>query len=426
MRVAYRLKIIASVFAVLGGFLLNSGLSQAAGSASFSLAVTSGSFTKGSKVTLALYENSGSTGTNAVQANIGYDNSKLEIVHQSGGRDADFTGSSFGIVAEAKEANGHIRIGAGVTPSGGTGATVTGKQLVAKIIFTVKSGSGSTSFNFESGTNIVDPSDGSNIWNGNTAGGTFGLKSPPGSGGSSKPPSSGGSTSKPKTPTPATTPTITPTEEKKQKANPTEPVIASLNPTEVGSTYIVAIKVLDNDGKPVNNATVSLGGSSSQTDDTGIAGFVGIAAGTYDVEAKAGNKVLGKSTITVDGNKVASDVQQFEIKAKKKLNWTLYAGIGALILAIIVIIGLLRGGISGHKRRQASKHHGLDSPPPSQPTGGSQVTPVAPTPVSGGQPTPPAPTVVSGGSTPAPKTTASDDNLIKPTVITPSGSDSTS
>lgn len=411
MNIVKRFNLILSALGVISAVLFSSGLANAAGSASFSLSTSSGSFTKGTKVTLSLYENSGSVPINAVQANVGYDASKLQLIYYAssgGNRSADFSGSAFALVAEASGGSGHIKLGAGVAAGA---PALTGKQLVAKITFKVLAGSGSTSLSYEGGSAIVDANDyTNNVWNGNTSGGSFGLKSPPtSSGGTTSKPSTGSSTPKSSTSKPSTTTTVTPTEEKKQKANPSEPVAASLNSAESGDTFLVAIKVFDSNGKPVKGATVSLGDSSAQTDNSGVAGFVGIAAGTYEVVAKTGNKVLGKSTITVDGSKGTVAVQQFEIKAKKKLNWNLIAGVGILILAIIVILGLWRGGKSGHNRKLASDHHGLDGSAQPGPASGDQSSPAA------------SPTVITGG-TPTPKATTSDENLLKPTVISPNGS----
>lgn len=404
MKIKSNFKLIASSIVLLSSILLNSGLANAAGSASYSLSVVSGSFTKGSNVILGLYENSGSQSVNAVQANINYDDAKLQLNFYPNNptpRSADFSSSAFPVVAQASGGSGQIKIGAGAY------SALTGKNLVAKISFKVLAGSGSTSLSFDSGTAIVESTNTNDIWNGDTSAGSFTLKTAPSTGGGTPKPSTGGT--KPSSSTPSTSTTVSPSQEQHQKDNPTEPVPASLNTTQSGSTYLVAIKVLDSKNQPVKDAIVTLGTSTAKSDATGIAGFVGIAAGTYNVEAKQGNKVLGKSSITVDGSKAPADVQQFVLKAKNKLNWNLIAGIATLILAIIVIIGLWRGGKSGRIQKIANDHHGLD--------GSGNVQPG---PVVGGQPT--APTVINGSGMPTPSATTGDDNLLKPTVISPNSS----
>jgi hypothetical protein len=100
---------------------------------------------------------------------------------------------------------------------------------------------------------------------------------------------------------------------------------------------LVAIKVVDADNQPVVNQKVSLNGQSSTTDQTGIASFTNIAAGSYEVTVTTKNgKTL--ASIIVAENSSVSDVQLFEVNLKNKKSTLLYALIPLILITVFIII----------------------------------------------------------------------------------------
>lgn len=149
----------AATAAILTG-LLPAAVS-AAGSASFSLTPASGTYTQGSSFTVQVHENGDNV--NVVTAKLTYDASKLTC---------NGVGDSSAFPSTVTATCG----GGSVTISRYTTSTVSGDAVVGSINFTAIAGSGSTSVNFASGSQIA--SGGQNIWNGDTTGGTYNLTTP--------------------------------------------------------------------------------------------------------------------------------------------------------------------------------------------------------------------------------------------------------
>lgn len=100
-------------------------------------------YSLGTTFTIEVRENSGTTGVNAVQANISYPTDKLKFVRM------DASSSAFPIEAQSSGGSGKIGIARGIIGS------LRGDQLVAKITFRVNSTAGTASLGFTSGTSLV-------------------------------------------------------------------------------------------------------------------------------------------------------------------------------------------------------------------------------------------------------------------------------
>jgi hypothetical protein len=162
--------IVATIF---GG--LTAGSAHATGTAGFSLSPASGTYYKGDSFTVQIYENGDNV--NAVQAKLTYDAAKLSC--DSAGGD-----SAFPSIAFAYCSDGTVEISRFMN---GT-ATVSGSQLVGSMTFTALVDTGSAVINFIApvmdGEKVVAPgtriaSNGADVWNGNTAGGTYSFAAIP-------------------------------------------------------------------------------------------------------------------------------------------------------------------------------------------------------------------------------------------------------
>lgn len=399
------LAVTASVLAVLPGL-------RAAGTGTLTLSPSSGTYTTGNSFTVTVYEDSGSETINTVQADLQYDASKLQFVSIN----ANQPTSAFGVKAAANGGSGSV------TFQMGNIQALSGKQPVGTVTFKVLGSSGSTAVNFKSSSTILtNQSPATDVWNGSTAGGSYTLKAPatstpstPSTPASPSKPST--STSKPSTSTkPTTSSNISPTVEQ-QRADPSQPVPASQVSNDNG-LYFVAIKVVDDKGKLVEGAEVTLGKNKAKTDATGTASFSDIAAGSYKVSVSSGT-VKGSSTINVASGLPTASVQEFEVKTGPKYNWALFTKIGLAILALILVIAFLKSGIIGKISGSLSNRR-------PGPTGSSSNT-SADSGISG----PVTTTISPGGSvtntaTPTPSAStsaqvkANEDNLVKPKVISP-------
>lgn len=116
--------------------------------------------------TVQVRENSGTTGVNAIQANLSYPSSLLTCTT------IDTATSAFGVQAQSSCSGGQITIARGV--SGGA-APLIGDQLVATLTFTAGTTSGSAAVAFSSGTALVSASTNQDILGSlsATAGGTY-------------------------------------------------------------------------------------------------------------------------------------------------------------------------------------------------------------------------------------------------------------
>ena len=298
---------------LLVGTLAFTSITGAAGAASLTLSPASGSYNVNSTFTVTVYENSGTEAVDSASADVRYDASKLQYVSHS------FAGGAFDLCV-ASVPSGTVNLGC--TRSSGT---VTGNKIVGKVTFKARVGSGSTPVTFDPSSAIIR-SDGTNIWNGNTSGGTYSLKTPPPPPAPPAPspspsptpaaPSPASPSPTPGTPPPAPgqpspSPANPPTDIAAQEADPGNPVLVN-KPVASGSGNLVAIKVTDRKGKLLANATVTLDGQTVTSDDTGIASFINVVAGEHEVKVESASGSI-QSKVTVVGGNTSGEIQEFEI-----------------------------------------------------------------------------------------------------------------
>ncbi len=327
-----------------------SNVASAAGSAHFSLAPASGSFKKGTTFNVTVREDSGAEQVSGVEADLTYDATKLKYNSVSN------SSSAFDFYIPQTSGNGSVKIA--VAKSGQTG--LTGLQTVATVSFTVLGGSGSTSIRFASsssinqytGTGTID------LWDGNTNGATLTLTGTPTSGGGST--GGGGGTT-----TNTTTTTTKTTTSTKKTSTPTKNTTKATAPTASG--YLVAIKVTDNDNKPVKDAKVTLDGAQPISyDSSGVANFFGIAAGDHTVTVTAKDKTTTKKITVTAGNTFA--VQEFAVAMDIGLarNMKILIAAAAVVLLLLIIgggTGLTKLIRSAKSSSELSKHFLTPSSP---------------------------------------------------------------
>lgn len=335
----YSLPMIAG-FAIVGVMLTH--FVYGAGAATLTLTPASGSYDINGTFTVTVKENSGSETINAVQADLSYDTSKLQFISLSTAGAFNYCDPSSG------GGGGNISFACA-----STAGALTGNQTVGTITFKALVGSGSSPVTFKSSSAIVRTPDAANIWNTSTAGGTYSFTTPstptcpsgqtgtypncstPSTGGGGGSTGSTGSTNtKPSgsgsTGSSSSTPTTTPTE----STNPTTtPTTVNENGTVEGGT-MVAVRVLDDKGNPVADATVTIGNATAKTDKTGVASFTSIKPGNYTVIAKTAKGGQVKAAVTVKASTGIGKVQSFDLKVKAP-NYTLIY----VILGVVVVAG---------------------------------------------------------------------------------------
>jgi len=131
-----------------------------AASDTMTLAPVSSNVSLGSNVTVTITENSGTDAVNAVEADLTYDQTKLQFVS------IDASTSPFTLQAISSGGNGTVTIARALS-----GTTLTGAQTVATITFTAI-GTGSTAVNFANTSALVRASDTTNVLT-VTTGGTY-------------------------------------------------------------------------------------------------------------------------------------------------------------------------------------------------------------------------------------------------------------
>jgi chitodextrinase len=119
-----------------------------------SLAPSSANVAQGSVIDLQIWEDSGSEPVNAVQANIEYASTQLELVG------IKYDNSAFGLQAEETKTPGLIKLGRGI--NAGT-APVAGNKLVATLSFKGLVATGTATVSFASGSAIVSANTNANI-----------------------------------------------------------------------------------------------------------------------------------------------------------------------------------------------------------------------------------------------------------------------
>lgn len=141
---------------------------QAAGTATMSLSPASKTLNQGESFSVQIMEDSNTEPVNAVQANLTYESTMLEV------SSVDYTGSAFEIKAEETIESGLIRIARGVAG----GSSVTESQTVATVNFKAKTNPGTTTVSFVDGTALVRSTDNVDIL-GSTTPGIYTIGDPP-------------------------------------------------------------------------------------------------------------------------------------------------------------------------------------------------------------------------------------------------------
>jgi hypothetical protein len=144
---------------------LMSPVAHAAGTASYSLSPNGGSYTQNSNFTLQVHENGASV--NVVTAKLTYNPAQLTCTGVGGS-----TAFANTIVASCSGGSVTISRYTANDPTTGTPTVVSGDQIVGSISFTAIA-TGSANVSFAAGSQIA--SAGANIWDGNTAGGTYNI-----------------------------------------------------------------------------------------------------------------------------------------------------------------------------------------------------------------------------------------------------------
>ncbi len=181
--------VVVVALAIVGATIL--ARSFAAGPATITLDPTSGSHALNTNFSVTVYEDSSSDPVNFVQADLNYDQSKLQFVS------LDTNGSAFDGQASQSGGNGLVSIARFRTE----GNTLVGNQKIAVVNFKAVAGTGTTAISFAKSSYLVHAGNHTDIWNGVTTGGTFTLTTSGGSSGggsgSNGGSSGGGSTSTP-------------------------------------------------------------------------------------------------------------------------------------------------------------------------------------------------------------------------------------
>lgn len=134
---------------------------HAVGSASLTIDPSSGSHVIGSDFIVTVHENSGAESVNAVEADLSYDQSKLQFIN------VNTSGSVFSAGPATTGGNGSVSIVNGSTTS------YTGDQIVGSITFRALASTTGTGVAFASSSAVVRTSDSANLWNGASLGGTY-------------------------------------------------------------------------------------------------------------------------------------------------------------------------------------------------------------------------------------------------------------
>src|SRR5436190_8688456 len=128
-RVGRRIQAVLAMAIAIAPLLFGQ-LATAAGSATLSLSPASGNIANGSSLTIGIYENSGSTAINAVQANLNYPAASLSFVSITSSSSFPITGG------DNSGAGGSVKI------SRATSSSLTGSHLVASVRFKALTSSG--------------------------------------------------------------------------------------------------------------------------------------------------------------------------------------------------------------------------------------------------------------------------------------------
>jgi hypothetical protein len=142
--------VFALIFGGLGTFLIIN--SFAATAPSVYLTPATQTISESTEFTVEIRENSGTNTVNAIQANLSYPSTLLDVVS------VDTSTAAFRVEAEKSFANGTIKLGLGDADSPGSG-----DQLVAVIRFKSKTTAGVANVSFTSGTALIDSTTNSDL-----------------------------------------------------------------------------------------------------------------------------------------------------------------------------------------------------------------------------------------------------------------------
>ncbi|HEX7633516.1 MAG TPA: carboxypeptidase regulatory-like domain-containing protein [Candidatus Saccharimonadales bacterium] len=346
--------LIFALCASVIGFTVRSAQAEVG---NLSLSPSSGTYTVGDTVSLTITEDSSSEQVNSVEADLTYDPAVLQ--YQS----IDGSGSAFTDLALVNFPSAN----AVNVSRGAFGATYTGPKQVAIVRFKVLAASGSTSVSFASSSQIVRHDDRHNVWNGAANPANFVTKAvivtppanppapAPSSGGSatgtSTKSSSGGSTASSSSKASSGTSSSTGSSSSTPNAS-TETTTPAVGNTQLlpENSYLVAIYVKDKDGKPVNNASVTLQGKTVKTAPNGLAGFIAVPIGSYDVKVSYNGQTQTQKITVSKPTAEHQSLQKFNIKlaASHNSSWLVYS------IVLLVIIGL---GAAGFVIPRKNKFH---------------------------------------------------------------------
>lgn len=279
----------------------------AAGSASFAMSPSGGSYAVGSTLSVAVSVTSQSSdNVNAVGVQLSFPTS---LSWQSTTLTGPFT-----LCAQNSHTTTTVSLACAATTA------QSGTQAIATINFTVVS-TGSAVVAFTSGSDIANTS-GSSVWNGALPSSTYTLTSP-----ATTQPATGGSGNS-KTSTPSAASNLTPS-----SSSPTASATSQSN--TANNTGSISITVTDQDGKHIAGATVKLDGRSVKTNQNGVANFAGVASGTHQLTISADGKVPYSTAINLQAG-------ENKFKTLKLANATLtgskWLAIGAVV--VVTVIGL--------------------------------------------------------------------------------------
>lgn len=146
----FNVKLIILIVLVIGQSIFTPLAAFAAGSTTLSLSPQNGAYNVGQSLTITIYENSGTTAVNAVQADFTYPQNELSF------SSANFNSSAFEIAAPSTESAGSVSINRGTTNN-----NLTGNQIVGSLTFSVTA-AGNASLNFENSSAVVSTANNTN------------------------------------------------------------------------------------------------------------------------------------------------------------------------------------------------------------------------------------------------------------------------
>lgn len=338
-----------------------------AGAANFSLNPATGSYGTNKSFSVAIYENSGSEPVGAVDVKLSYDQTKLDFVS------VDTNGGVYTNCFENTGGNGSVSL-----VCSKLGSSFTGNQKIGNVTFKTKSASGTAAVSFKN-TSHIYKADGipTEIWSGNTNGGTYTIGTSSGGGGTTTPPpttttpptSSGGSSSPSGgTSSPSSGSTSSgsggsgSTSSGSGSSSATVPSTQPVTGSSQGSkNESITIKITDELGEAIAGATVTLKDVEATSDSNGLVRYYNVTPGSYTVSVKTDKGEVIKK-ITVKDTNGKTTAQQFTVEVKPKspiLTYVIYGVIGVItIVAVYALIVMLS---RYQKNLRFRRTHGLDS-----------------------------------------------------------------